>query len=562
MKTHATVFTLGSGNQFFQNAGLTNFNPPYQGVNVPNPYGTNQIGTREFQEWTWEYEGLYPDTPKDKPVNQGLVFRFCPQKEMNVKQIQINAVSLPRLGMMTHLIGRVSIVLACTNTSTINGAPWPAFFVPGPTTNNQNIPLINLADTTNLTRITYTSCWDGYDCDSPLEVLNKYFSVINNWFKQGLPNLPNVVDFTTGTCGSIFMRLNHGFALSFDVHRYGQVNSLYSYYPTANTDLQQFYVQPDRAAEFFGNNTMLRCADTTADYFNVDPHAANESRVYWSFTTAGSNTLINTPRGCFHSLGRFTFPFAQNIKLNCRTISSALCERNFNENMQVRKSSVIAIFPLSADKNKSGYGAGINRNYYAKNPSRDPTNLYYDSTSRISEIQLWFTYGSDNKPLYLPVHYYSYNPAVLPMFQPNATDVFTHQNHDYANVTSIQTICTSVNSQLNNRSESGSRYAYIQAPGVTPTGNWNSLMDNHGIIGPIAHHITNNSDPSRGHYFQNIFEPLIGVEATPSIPTYAKGKSFMDVFSSLELTVFTTFHYCSCDDKETEYIDNNTYMQQ
>jgi hypothetical protein len=536
MKNQAVVFSTRADREFFYNDALGQV--PEGLPNVPSK------SERTYNEWTWYLEQPLPYMQNQitqailpSTINRGLVFRFNPAHQFPVSKIKVDAVDLPRFGMQSHFIGRVTLTVSLEITPRNNKRSVQDAF----STTTGFFNTFQVRDWTQPSSVSLIACWDGYDCDSPIEVLNKYLKVVlasfDPWGRK------NMVQFVETSCGSINMILGPDVTVMFDIHDQGTDDSIYNFSQT----LKICYFETTNSKKFFGQLTRFMLFTRFKD---ADPSlTGGPVCTYYKHSPAtqlnGGNTRNNFPTARVHSLGRFTFPFASQVRLNARIVGSRMFDRNVSRNLQSASSNtVIATFPFSAQKSKSGYGAGINRNMYIKNPSKDSSEIeFISSFSHIHYMEFWFTQGSSDLPLYVP---YGYIKSDMPTQATTGGYPFDAEWGTNRPYVSYDEYGPSVLIETN-----GDAYFSETQREVTYGGGVfrvQACIDSHDVNSPQV---------------ANRTQPIDNRDIGSYPHSYKKGQSFIELLASMELSVFMTLSFCDCtEDREAMYIDSNTYVNQ
>ena len=530
MKTQTVIFSTRGGNEFLSNAALGS------APNFALVPGLANRADRKFDQWTFTAEGVDPRfVSSGGPVsnNRGLVFKFNSYYPMPVEKIQVEAVDLPRFGMQTHFIGRVTMML--TNAAA--------------TVDKSNVTVNGASSATKISlwvepkSVKIVGCWDGYDCNSPLEVLNKYRKILLASFDPS--GRENYLRFVESSAGSLLVVLAPGMTLQFDIHTHQTDDTLWNYIGITIPTLPIIRILPTNATKFFGQLTPFAFHSMATTY----GYAAAQNS-YFGYSLAATNTggqQINNNRDqMVHAMGRFTFPFGHQARLNARVVANKMIDRNFSRNMSLPDSSqLIAVFPFAASKGNSGYGANIQTNMFIKNPLKTPTDIYYnDDFKYIHSMEFWFTFGDDDLPLYEP---YSYFTSIFPTL----VDGTGYPLNQQWNIESTYTNYDNYGPTILNVARGACEYtptARALLDTATPARRMETSIDSHDINSTM---ISDRPQP-----YQALVVPA-------GRPNYAFGSSFIQVLASMELSVFMNFLFCDCPkDKNEMYIDSNVYLQQ
>lgn len=271
-----------------------------------------------------------PTTPPLPERNRALYFRFEPKHQFPFRTLHIDSINLPVYGMMSHFIGLASITIQN---------------IPSPQPNAQGITYQDIR------RVDYIGLFVGWDCDSALDVMNKYYRIMTARMDPAISK--KMVTFEKSPAGALLVVVhipNVIFRISFA----GQPEFGYV----------------DRPERFFGRGI------------------------------SGVNATFDKPL-----CGRdpMEFPFLTNIRLNTRLVTQQLSERNFSRNMEQKdQTQVIAVFPWASRTQQTvGQGPGLSKAFFANVPTLSETTLM--STKDFDSIQsmdIWFTYGENDDNLY------------------------------------------------------------------------------------------------------------------------------------------------------------------
>jgi hypothetical protein len=529
MKNQSVIFSTRADKEFFSNDVFSNVpNPP---GDVPYTVPTHPLlpvpAERVFNQWTWYMEGSIESmkSASEQAKQRGLVFRFNPYNQMPVSKIQVEAIDLPRFGMQSHFIGRVSMSINNFNATVGYKASTAAasdFISAWPQPNTVKL----------------TCCWDGYDCDSPLEVLNKYKDILLSAHDPSTRD--NLIKFVPTSCGSINMVLAPYIQVQFDLFDQGTDESLYKY---LYGSYQLAYILPNNVTKFFGQLTNFGFNRKAVQYGLVIP----SSYSYLSQDLeVGDESTINSGSQMVNSLGRFTFPFASQVRLNARVVGNKMFNKNVSRNMQdAEATTLIAVFPFSSQKTKSGFGAGISNNMFIKNPSKGPVDIeMLGDFTHIHYMEFWFTQGSSDEPLYIP---YTYLTNVTPPNPQNNYPLNGLFSFDYVHDAYDQYGPSVLNVGRGPVIFPAPMRGYeIFIPG--DAFKMETSVDSHDINGT---QLSFRGQPFNGPLLNN------------SLPSYARGSSFVQVLASKELSVFMNFFFCDCPkDRNQMYIDPQTYVNQ
>lgn len=281
--------------------------------------------------WQFELRDFHKDIVPGTTVNRnrGLYFRFEPKHQFPYRTLHIDSVHLPIWGMMSHVVGKVE---------------WIIEGIPDPQPTNLGFSY------TPIDRVAFTGFLVGWDCDSPLDVLNKYYKLLTASIDPRIAE--RMITFEKSPAGAFFPVI-HIPGVTMVIRRLPS-NSLYS----------------ERFDRFFGRGVHNVLHGYGAPNAGLDP---------------------------------MEFPFAYSVRLNTRLITQQLAERNFSRNLEsTTQTQHIATFPLTTRTLETlGQGSHIYNAFFAVVPTLSETTLTSTKDfDAVQSVDIWFTYGENDDNLY------------------------------------------------------------------------------------------------------------------------------------------------------------------
>jgi hypothetical protein len=319
-KPQAVEFSTRGGLEFWYNVSRQNL--------WYDPKPQNSVPTTS---WQWTYRDAQADqNPSlftERFQQRGVQLRFEPKHQFPFKEFRIDSIAIPVWGMRSHVIGKVVVF--------IDGIPEPT--IPGYTHYNQIIAILPLV---------------GWDCQNPIEVMNKYMKIVTAKLP---PNDRDIITFTSTNTGAFR-----------PVCKYQGVNLTITF---------------------------------------LDSYEANYTMRLERFFGRGVNGEVFTYENPKCGFDAMEFPFLRDIRLNTRLITQQISERGHCRNLEsFTQTQQIASFPWgSRNLENCGEGAGIAKPFFALSPTMAANTI--KSTKDfccIQSIDFWFSYGEDDDNLYEP----------------------------------------------------------------------------------------------------------------------------------------------------------------
>ena len=321
MLEQAVVFSTSGGIEFTDNISRTTLNP-----------------NAKFKGWTWRNEVplvLHAKTTSLQNQN-GPVLRFEPGREMPFESLSIDAIQIPRFGMMSHFVGPMAWELTIP---LLAGLTPPATATPG--------------WGTQATKVLVTGFFTAYDCNSPVEALRKWTRMLTKYVDPVIKD--PVVWEQGGLMDAITLTLSPGFSLK---------------------------IWGDTA-------TLANNAIGSGGYGDFWGSVINPNYIF------ASTTSYTLDVGVFFHLN---FPTAKDIRLNSKIVLHQSAERNYSRNMEkITSTQLLASFPLAHTNTNIALPSHFFMKNPATSPTVLKATR---SNCCVDYIDFWFTYGDDENPLY------------------------------------------------------------------------------------------------------------------------------------------------------------------